>query len=74
MALKRQIPVRFNEATLARLESIAQRSGLTASDLIRRAVEEWLDHVEASGEIHIPLQLAEKPARYGRQKSKTKPE
>ena len=72
MALNNPITVRLEEEIRHRLEDAAARSGLKSADLIRMAVSEWLDRVEAAGHVHIPLNLADKPTRY-RAKGKVKP-
>jgi hypothetical protein len=55
MALRAYVPVRLSQATRARLEAIAAQSGLSVSDLVRRATEEFLDEIEAKGEITISM-------------------
>lgn len=55
MALSAAVQVRFPEATETRLDAVARRSGLAKSDLIRRAVDEFLDEVERTGSVSFPV-------------------
>ena len=52
--------VRLTPELRARLQRAAERSGLKAADLIRMAVEEFLDKVEEAGEMRIPLHAAKR--------------
>lgn len=47
--------MRLPEDTEARLQAVAMQSGLTKADVIRRAVEAYLDEVERTGSINFPL-------------------
>lgn len=58
-ALSSSMNVRLPDALKARLEAVAGVSRLKPSDLIRMAVEEFCDHVEANGSITIPLNLTD---------------
>ena len=55
MALRDAISVRFDEVTKARLDALSEQTGLSSADLVRRAVEEFLDRVEHNGHITIPI-------------------
>ncbi len=53
-----------------RLAHISRRTGLPSGNLVRRAVEEYLDHIESAGNISIPIAttiVAEQAAVYGSQ-------
>lgn len=56
MAFKDATQVRLTPELDSRLTAVAARSGLRKSDLIRRAIEEFLDRVESDGQIMINLQ------------------
>ena len=58
MALNASIPVRISAETRARLEAISAQSGLSVSDLIRRAAEEFIDETAARGSLNIPVQIS----------------
>ena len=62
MALDSAIPVRFDEATSARLKSISDRTGIAVSKLVRMATEEWLDETERAGKIQISLGALKDPS------------
>ena len=65
MALGDAISVRLDDVTKARLNALADHTGLSAADLVRRAAEEFLDRVEEEGRITIPLRMvAEKRPGY----------
>ena len=51
MALADPIPVRFRDESDARLSGVSSRSRMSKAELIRIAVDEFLDRVEQSGEI-----------------------
>ena len=68
MALSNSTNVRLSEDVKTRLNKIAVKADIKSADLIRMAVEEYLDKVETTGKITI--NLAEKPAAYGTKKSK----
>lgn len=51
--------VRLPEEVRARLERVAEVSGLKAADLIRRAVEGYLAEIAETGELRIPMVLKE---------------
>ena len=53
--------VRLPEGVRARLERVAEASGLKAADLIRRAVEGYLAEIAETGELRIPMTLKEEP-------------
>ena len=55
MALRAYVPVRLSHETRARLEAVAQESGLSVSDLVRRATEEFLAEIETKGQITISM-------------------
>lgn len=62
MALDSVIPVRFEANVKARLNAVAEKARLKPSDLIRRAVEDFLLHAESSGEINLTLEERPKDA------------
>jgi predicted DNA-binding protein len=62
MRLNAAIPVRFSEATFARLKAISERSSLTVSQLIRMATEQYLEQVESSRSVKIDLRDKPRPS------------
>jgi hypothetical protein len=55
MNLNSSVPVRFDQVQDARLRAVSQRSGIPVANLIRIAVEKYLDETEASGNLNVPL-------------------
>jgi metal-responsive CopG/Arc/MetJ family transcriptional regulator len=45
----------------AELDEISSKSGLSMSDLIRLAVEEYVTKAKKDQALHIPLSLQERP-------------
>ena len=62
--LTSSVSIRFSPDVRGRLESVSERSGLEESDLIRRAVEEFLERVEKEGSVSFALK--EIPLKYGK--------
>lgn len=61
--------VRFDDVLDADLERISRESGLSKADLVRRAVQEWLEKISREGRVTI--ELRETPVRY---KTRPKPQ
>jgi len=57
MSLSEGVSVRFDEETRKRLKAIAEQAGLKPAELVRRATAEFLDNVESSGTISIPVNI-----------------
>lgn len=55
VSLKSGMNVRLTPELRDRLSSVAARSGLKASDLIRMAVEQYCDQVESAGVLTVSL-------------------
>jgi nucleosome binding factor SPN SPT16 subunit len=53
MAQGKPIPTRFDEATLALLDTLQGRTGLSKSDLIRRALAHTLRHIKTTGDTSM---------------------
>lgn len=70
MGLNNGITVRLDPETRARLEQIADRSGVKSSMLMRRALSEYLDQVESDGSANF--QLREPRAPYNQSQKQTK--
>ena len=62
MSLKAAIPVRFSESTRDRLQAVSDKSGLSFSDLVRRATESYLEKIEREGSVNI--EMKESPINY----------
>lgn len=63
MSLKNAVSVRFSDATVRRLATVAGKSHLSKADLVRRATEEFIARAESEGNITIEV-LAETPPPY----------
>jgi predicted DNA-binding protein len=63
MGLRAGMSVRFSAELSGRLERVADRAGLAKSDLIRIALEEYLDKVEREGVVQIYTGNITKAAR-----------
>ena len=57
MKLGKAISVRFSEETSACLKEIADESNLTATDLIRLAVKEYVSQIRERGHVSIPIKI-----------------
>ena len=55
VSLESGMNVRLTPELRARLSSVAARSGLKASDLIRMAVEQYCEKVEHAGSLTVNL-------------------
>ncbi len=55
MALNTSVPVRFDKTQTERLRAISDQSRIPVSQLIRMAVDKFLDKSENSGQVEIPL-------------------
>lgn len=55
MRLNSALAVRFSQNTRDRLEAVARRANLKASDLVREAVDRYLLEVDRSGEAGFKL-------------------
>jgi hypothetical protein len=53
--LNTAVPVRFTDAQDRRLRAISDRTGISVAALIRNATDEFLDRIEAAGEVAISL-------------------
>lgn len=70
MSLNSVIPVRFNEAIIERMKVVSDKTGIPLSHLIRIATEQYLEKIELSRAVTIPLR--ETPAPYQAKKSPRK--
>lgn len=68
MRLTTSIPVRLEPELRERVLSLSENTGLSSSDIIRRAVMEYVTEAERSGHIYVRVdnckhlrQVAEKP-------------
>lgn len=61
MSLETGFSVRLPPALRQRLAAVSSKSALKQSDLVRMAVESYVSHAEASGQIQIPV-FQETPA------------
>lgn len=55
MRLSEPVQVRFKALVKERLKRVSDASGLSESELVRQAVDEYLDRVQKAGSITIPL-------------------
>lgn len=55
MALNSGINVRLDPHVRARLDKIAEKSGIKASVLIRHAIDEYCERIEKSGQLTIAV-------------------
>lgn len=62
MNLNSGMTIRFPAALRERLDSVAANSGLKPSDLIRMAVELYVEKARTTGRIEIPLILNDAPS------------
>lgn len=51
------ISIRLDADTRRRLDSISSGSGLTVAELVRRATDEFLNEVEKTGQLMIPIRV-----------------
>jgi predicted transcriptional regulator len=63
MAFRAGTSVRFSEELGERLDRVAEAAGLKKADLIRMAVEEYLDHVERAGRVEIEVPRGRRATR-----------
>jgi len=68
VSLNSAIPVRFSAAITERLKAVSRNSGIPLSHLIRIATEQYLEKIETSRAVTIPLKTTPKPSR-GKKKS-----
>lgn len=69
--------VRIDEETRDRLKRLAEKSGISITKLITLASAYYVQHVEQTGNINVPvkeLMVAEPTAKYGETKRKKKRE
>ena len=57
-----KLSMRLSAEMRSRLDNVSSRSGLSAADLVGRALEEYLDRVEKDGSITV--ELREEPPPY----------
>ena len=69
MYLEASVSIRLDETMAARLRKISDRTGLRPTDLIRRAVDDFLDEVETNGKLEFDIQLREKAPLYRAKKT-----
>jgi len=62
VSLNSAIPVRFSADISARLKVVSRNSGIPLSHLIRIATEQYLEKIETSREVTIPLKTTPKPS------------
>ncbi len=55
VAESKPIPVRLDDALIARLDRIADRIGTNRSSVIRMLVSSWVDSFERSGTAALPM-------------------
>jgi hypothetical protein len=55
VSLNTAIPVRFSADITARLKTVSENSGIPISHLIRIATEQYLEKIESSRAVTIPL-------------------
>lgn len=67
MALSNSISVRFRKEDRERLARAAQRSGLSAADLVRFATQNYLLEIEKTGKIQLELRAMPSTSYRGRQ-------
>lgn len=70
MKLNNAIQVRFDPEMKARLQAVANKSGIKPSALARIALEEFISKIEMSGNLTIPIMVAKPSATYGAGKRK----
>ena len=74
---KNSVQVRFSDKIDAALDRISEMTGLSKADLIRRALEYFIDEVERTGKIEFivdPDILRKEREKYDRRKSQQKPQ
>lgn len=59
MALGKQLPIRLDKETEARLESAAQKAGTTKSAIIRMLAQSFVDQVVRAGQVILPPNWSE---------------
>lgn len=57
MPFRESVSVRLSDGMRARLEIISAQAGLRLTDLIRRAVEEYLQRIAAEKAITLPINV-----------------
>lgn len=62
MTLNSAIPVRFNATTTVRLKIVSEHTGIPMSQLVRIATDQYLEKIESSRAVTIPLR--EKPSSH----------
>ena len=55
VSLNSAIPIRFSADITARLKTVSKNSGIPLSHLIRIATEQYLEKIESSRTVTIPL-------------------
>ncbi len=70
VSMNKGTTVRLPDTLRTRLDRVSRASGFKASDLIRRAVEDYCEKVEKTGAINVPMVLCEEPPFYGARKGK----
>lgn len=63
MSLNSSIPVRFDRAVKDRLQRVSDNTGVPPAQLVRIATEQYLEQIEKSRSVVIPLALRESPAK-----------
>ncbi|MCC6356929.1 MAG: ribbon-helix-helix domain-containing protein [Verrucomicrobiae bacterium] len=67
MGLTAAIPVRLTKDIDDRLNAISAATGLSKSELIRKATEDLLRQIESTGTLSYPVALGESVVNYGSQ-------
>jgi len=70
MGLNTSIAVRFDPYERKLLEQISTQTGLSVSDLVRRAARDYVERVQREGQVSLPVALvaAEPKPTYGKKK------
>jgi len=62
MALDASIPVRFASGIASRLKTVSEKTGISVSQLVRIATEQYLNQIESSRTISFSLgEFSESP-------------
>jgi len=72
MALRESVSIRLDDELGDRLDAISDRTGLRPSDLIRRALVEFIDRADTAGKLEFSLALKEQGPPYWVSKKQTK--
>lgn len=66
----RSTSVRIDEQTRNRLKELSEKSGVSITKLITLATSYYVDLVEKTGLIEVPLKIASSRSEYGAKKGK----